>query len=293
MITLNEPVSSVVALGYITGLWPPGFFLDDKRVQVVLHNLIDAHVQAYDVITTLDDVDADNDEITKKVGFSHHMAVVEPAKPHKTLEVPIVDNSEAAANFDYFMNHYFLNAVVSGEEDLNYLKTLRRHDKNSPDFIIHDNWKDKLDFIGLNYYRRIYVYYHPILDPVPSNILSRVKDLSLIRFIGGLFSNDLRYEKNQPHSLLSDVGWEIYPEGLYKLMMQIKNYWKKPVFVTENGIADSSDRYRAPYIIAHLRQIRRARQDGADVIGYLHWSLMDNYEWHEGYRSGVQLIICY
>jgi beta-glucosidase len=66
--------------------------------------------------------------------------------------------------------------------------------------------------------------------------------------------------------------------------MKIKNQWNKPVFITENGIADKSDRHRAPFIIAHLEQVRRTISDSADVIGYLHWSLMDNYEWLESYR---------
>jgi len=56
------------------------------------------------------------------------------------------------------------------------------------------------------------------------------------------------------------------------------------LFITENGVADRSDRYRAPFIVAHLQQVKRAIDDGAEVIGYLHWSLMDNYEWQEGYK---------
>jgi beta-glucosidase/6-phospho-beta-glucosidase/beta-galactosidase len=51
-----------------------------------------------------------------------------------------------------------------------------------------------------------------------------------------------------------------------------------PILITENGIADKSDRYRAPFIIAHLQQIKQAIDNGANIIGYLHWSLMDNYE---------------
>lgn len=73
-------------------------------------------------------------------------------------------------------------------------------------------------------------------------------------------------------------------KGLIQLIMKIKTQWKKPVFITENGVADKSDRYRAPFIVAHLSELRRAMIDGADVIGYLHWSFMDNYEWQEAYR---------
>ena len=68
--------------------------------------------------------------------------------------------------------------------------------------------------------------------------------------------------------------------------MRIKNQWNNtlPVFITENGVADKNDKYRAPFIVAHLQQVERAINNGANVIGYLHWSFMDNYEWLENYR---------
>ena len=66
--------------------------------------------------------------------------------------------------------------------------------------------------------------------------------------------------------------------------MQLKDKYAKPIFVTENGIADKDDRYRGPFIVAHIQQIKGAVDNGANVIGYLHWSLMDNYEWQESYR---------
>lgn len=86
--------------------------------------------------------------------------------------------------------------------------------------------------------------------------------------------------------MLNDLGWEIYPEGLYYLIMRIKNQWGNaiPVFILENGVADKSDKYRAPFIVAHLKQVKRAISNGATVIGYLHWSFLDNYEWLENYR---------
>jgi beta-glucosidase len=272
-ITIGEPVASIIGGGYITGLWPPGFFLDGDRAKIVLHNLIEAHVQAYNKITALDDIDADGDGLPNRVGFSHLMKEVIPAEPSKILGVPTKDNTEAAKNFAYFVNDYFINAVINGEEDLNYLNTLQRSNKDSDKFIIHKDWKNKANFIGLDYYGRVYIYY--------SNIVS----LSSARFVGGAPINDLSIEEtNRSHSILNDLGWEIYPQGLYNLIMQIKTQWNKPVFITENGIADKSDKYRAPFIVAHLQQVKRAIADGADVIGYLHWSFMDNYEWQEGYR---------
>lgn len=273
-VTIGEPVASVIGAGYIAGLWPPGFLLDGNRAKNVLHNLIEAHVQAYDKITSLDNVDADGDGISKMVGFSHAIVAVSPAKPAK-LFATFKNNQEAAKNFDYFINDYFINAVVNGEEDLNYLDTLERHNKDSKSFIVHGSWKNKVDFIGVDYYRRVYVHY--------SNILA----LSPAKFVGGSLINNLHSRShNQPHGILNDLGWEIYPQGLYNLIMRIKNQWSSilPIFILENGIADKSDKYRAPFIVAHIKHMKKAMDDGANVIGYLHWSFMDNYEWLEGYR---------
>jgi beta-glucosidase/6-phospho-beta-glucosidase/beta-galactosidase len=200
------------------------------------------------------------------------MMEVIPAQSSKILGITTKDNSEAAKNFSYFVNDYFINAVIDGQEDLNYLNTLQRSNKDSQDFIIHEDWKNKADFIGVDYYRRVQVY--------RSNIVA----LSSARFVGGTPINDLEADANQPHGVLNDLGWEIYPKGLYNLIMKIKIQWNKPVFVTENGVADKYDRYRAPFIVAHLNELKQAMTDGADVIGYLHWSFMDNYEWQEAYK---------
>jgi len=275
-ITVGEPVASIIGLGYIAGVWPPGFLLDGKRAKKVLHNLIEAHVLAYDKIKELDDVDSDGDSITSLVGFSHAMAEVSPAKSKKrlpSLGIKNNNNIEAAKNFTYFVNDYFINAVVNGEEDLNYLETLERHNKESTNFKIHKNWVNKTDFIGINYYRRVHVYY--------SNIVA----LTSAKFIGGAFINDMYNKNEQSHGILNDLGWEIYPNGLYNIITHIAKEWNSvPIFITENGVADKSDKYRAQFIISHLKQIRLALDKGAKVIGYLHWSFMDNYEWLDNYK---------
>src|SRR5204862_1732105 len=84
-----------------------------------------------------------------------------------------------------------------------------------------------------------------------------------------------------PGRALSYLGWEIYPEGLYRLLLRYAHRgW--PLFVTENGIADGRDVERADFLRAHLYAVDRARAEGVDVIGYLHWSLIDNFEWSHG-----------
>lgn len=270
-IPIGEPVASVAAGGYISGLFPPGFFLDGNRTKKVLHNLIEAHVQAYDKIAEIDDIDSDGDGYPKRVGLAHLMIAVSSAKSNKVLGISMPNNDTSARNFDYFINDYFLNAVINGEEDLNYLNKLQRNNKNSKDFRVHNNWKDKADFIGVDYYRRVYVY-----D-------SKIVNLSSAKFVGGALISDLKTNNDQPHGILNDLGWEIYPAGLYHLIMRIKHY-NKPILIAENGTADKSDKYRAQFIVAHLNQVRKAINHGANIIGYLHWSFMDNYEWQEGFK---------
>lgn len=272
-ITIGEPVATIIGGGYISGLWPPGFFLKGKKARIVLHNLIEAHVQAYNKITALDNIDADEDGLASRVGFTHLMMEIVPAEQSKIFGITVKDNTEAAKNFSYFANDYFINAVINGEEDLNYLNTLQRSNKNSKDFIVHEGWKNKADFIGLDYYRRVYVYSNKIVS------------LTSAKFVGGVPINDLSIANNQSHNILNTLGWEIYPKGLYNVIMRIKNKWNNiPIFITENGIADKHDGHRAPFIVSHLQQVKRAIDDGAHIMGYLFWSFMDNYEWLDNYR---------
>ena len=81
----------------------------------------------------------------------------------------------------------------------------------------------------------------------------------------------------------NDLGWQIYPEGLYKIISRVWKCYGKPIIITENGIADRNDRYRPQFIIDHVDQVMRAKNDGTDVRGYFHWSLLDNFEWDKGY----------
>jgi beta-glucosidase/6-phospho-beta-glucosidase/beta-galactosidase len=265
-ITISEPIASIIGGGYLAGISPPGFFLDGKRTRAVLHNLIEAHVQAYDKISELDDTDANNDGSPKNAGFSHLMMVVRsPLNSRNSVDV------EAAKNFSYFINDYFLNAIMNGEEDVNYLNTLERYNKDSKNFCVYNRWKQKTDFIGLNYYRRLHVR------------RSQMVRTSNAKFIGGAPVSDLSSSNNFV-GRLNDLGWEIYPDGLFEIIRSLKE-WNKPIFITENGIADKSDALRPQFIIDHVKQIKHCLDENLDVIGYLHWSLMDNYEWHEGYNQ--------
>jgi beta-glucosidase len=79
------------------------------------------------------------------------------------------------------------------------------------------------------------------------------------------------------------MGWGIFPHGLYEVLTDAWNKYKRPIYVMENGIADSEDRYRSEFIRDHLRAVHKAIQKGVDVKGYFYWSLLDNFEWNSGY----------
>ncbi len=124
-----------------------------------------------------------------------------------------------------------------------------------------DQCADFMDLIGVNYYYS--------------------QDASVVRFIrrphGEITSN---YTQN---------GWEIDPEGLYSVLMQIQRRYGKPVVISENGIGTQSEQKKIRYFREHVNQMLRAMQDGADVRGYFPWTLADNYEWAEGYGANFGL----
>jgi beta-glucosidase/6-phospho-beta-glucosidase/beta-galactosidase len=85
-------------------------------------------------------------------------------------------------------------------------------------------------------------------------------------------------------SVCSDFGWEIDPTGLRNVVTQAASYGK-PVYVTENGIDDADDDQRPGYLRSYLGALSDTIADGVDVRGYFYWSLLDNYEWAEGFAA--------
>lgn len=112
------------------------------------------------------------------------------------------------------------------------------------------------DFIGLNIYNR--------------NVIDN-----------GFMKNDTER--------LTDFGWEFYPEVIYKEAVNLKSYGK-PIYVTESGVADITDILRQEFIPRTLVALHRAIEEGADVRGYFHWSLLDNFEWDKGFWPRFGLV---
>ncbi len=88
---------------------------------------------------------------------------------------------------------------------------------------------------------------------------------------------------------LSDMGWGIYPKGIYHVLKELQKY-QKPVYILENGLADARDEKRAKFIADHLYWIHKAIEEGGDIRGYFHWSLIDNFEWDKGFWPKFGLI---
>ena len=134
--------------------------------------------------------------------------------------------------------------------------------------------KGKLDWIGVNYYTRVAYRMNNGSIEVPPGY-------------GYMCERGGFAKSGRP---ASDFGWEIYPEGLENILKDLHRIYGLPLMVTENGIADAADRYRPYYLVSHLKAVHSAMEAGADVRGYLHWSLTDNYEWAQGFRMRFGLV---
>lgn len=126
------------------------------------------------------------------------------------------------------------------------------------------NLAGSYDFVGLNYYTRFYVKFP----------------------LGKAFvSHDWG-----DGAVVSDGGYgEIYPSGLYQMIKRVKKY-NKPIYITENGLPDEADTMRSSFLLTHLREVWRAISFCFPVMGYYHWSLVDNFEWDRGWTQRFGLI---
>lgn len=97
-------------------------------------------------------------------------------------------------------------------------------------------------------------------------------------------------KRENPSVPVSDLGWYMEPEGLYPLLIRLWSRFKKPIFITENGVADDKDEYRRWWIEESIVAMERAISEGVDVRGYLHWSLLDNFEWKYGWWPHFGLV---
>lgn len=86
------------------------------------------------------------------------------------------------------------------------------------------------------------------------------------------------------------MGWEMIPDNIGPVISRTYHRFKKPIIITENGLADATDKYRLWWLAHTIDAIYKAMRSGARVEGYLHWSLLDNFEWSDGFWPRFGLV---
>lgn len=167
---------------------------------------------------------------------------------HPALPWNPLDIAVAAVSESWF-NFSFLDACATGR--LRFEAGVSRVHEDLPELA------RTLDFVGVNYYTRALAHADRPLDRRVSGDLPR-----------------------------SDLGLEIYPDGMYEVLMRTHARYRLPAYVTETGVSDASRDLTPAFMVRHLARIARARRDGADVRGVYWWSLLDNFEWQNGYTGG-------
>ncbi len=223
---------------------------DIIRASQVLCNLVQAHVQAFYAIRRL--------QPEGQIGYCLHYRLFDPANRLSPLD------SSAAGLQDTFFNWAVLQATETGRFPfpLNMLLAPGVRAEAAR------------DYHGVNYYTREMVRFDPTL---PAELFGR-------RFVRpGAIYNDPGLDNN--------FG-EIYPMGIYRILKTIyrRTRGNKPLYITENGFSDAADNRRPRAILEHLAMIYRAISEGIPVRGYLHWSLVDNFEWNNGWDVRFGLI---
>ncbi len=223
---------------------------DIVRTFQVLRNLLQAHVEAFYTIRLL--------QPAAQIGYCLHYRLFDPANPLSPLD------RCAAGLQDTFFNWIVLKASETGSFTFPTSLFLPSIAKAA----------GTRDYHGINYYTRDLVRFDPT---VPAELFGR-------RFV-------------RPGSIRNDPGLdqsfgEIYPEGLYRVLKAVyqRTRGNKPLYITENGFSDTLDDRRPRAILEHLAMVHRAIRDGIPVRGYLHWSLVDNFEWNQGWQVRFGLI---
>jgi len=255
--TLNEP-QCFCGQGYVTGTHAPGWKLNYSDSLFLFHNAMKAHGVATRALR-------DNAKGPITIGYAPTSIPIIPKDNseheielarEKYFELPSLDKHY------HFSTSLFSDPVILGDYPEDYYVKYQGY---TPEITKEDLKliNQPLDFLGQN----IYTGYK-------KNIL----------------------EENDPHT---DLNWDIVPEALYWGPKFLYERYKLPIYITENGLANSDrialdgkvhDPQRIDYLNRYLLELKRAIDDGVDIRGYFLWSLLDNFEWFEGYRSRFGLV---
>lgn len=249
---INEP-ACVAILGNLWGIHAPGI-KDLNTFLKVSHHVQLAQGKAIQVLR-----DANPDS---RIGTTLNLNSVHPISSGEK-------DQEAANRVDELWNRWYLDPLIRGEYPP-LAKKMLNPPKEDMDAI-----HQPLDFLGVNYYNRLLVAHDPTVP------------LTAARWI-------------PKSSFVTEMGWEIYPDGMHEILTRLKREYNDPVlYITENGAAcndemkrngEVQDDDRITFLRDHILAAYRAIRDGVRLKGYFAWSILDNFEWAEGYAKRFGLV---
>ena len=259
-IVLNEPFG-FTSLGYMLGKHAPGK-TGLRNFLPAIHNASLVQAEGGRILRGL--VPSSN------IGTSFSVSEV----------IPFSDKEEdikAANRADILLNRLFLEPALGmgyPREPFKFLEKLELHNKS---WKYREKMKFDFDFIGLQNYFPVVIRYNSLIPIIQASEVKASK-------------------RNVPYNSL---GWEINPQSFYRVLKRFGSYeGVKEIIVTENGAAfrdkvlnsEIRDDERIDYFRQHLHALWRAKQEGVPINGYFAWTLMDNFEWSEGYNARFGLI---
>ncbi|KAI6702998.1 hypothetical protein NL676_012134 [Syzygium grande] len=282
--TINEPLM-VALFGYDTGFGPPGRCSDppgacpggnsSTEPYIVSHNLILAHAAAVKLY---------RENFQAEQGGEIGICLVgQYFEPYSESS----EDKQAAQRAQDFYLGWFMDPMVYGS----YPRTMRRILKERlPNFTGEEKnlVKGSFDFLGLNYYTTIYAKSLNVYPQAPPKSYSR--DMHA----------DLRVDRDgAPIGPKAEGSSFIYihPIGLQRVLKYVKQrYGSHKIYITENGVTQAmvegrptqealNDQHRIEFVLQHLYQINQAMKQGIDVRGYFYWSLLDSFEFGDGYTA--------
>lgn len=257
-IVFNEPMI-FLSLGYLLGIHAPGR-RGFKNFFAASHNVLLAQAEAAREMRR----HLPNAQIGTTISATAAYAASASTR-----------DTAATARFDTLYNTFYLEPVIGRGYPTQKFPVLKKIEKYIQPGDM-EKIKFDFDFWGLNTYTR-----------------------KIVRYSRYLPYTHWRELKNAPNTRATALNWEIYPEAIYDLLKKYSAYPEiKKIYITENGAAFHdelvagrvADHNRIDYLKSHLREIARARNEGAKVAGYFIWSLLDNFEWAEGYHARFGLV---
>ena len=266
-MVLNEPLA-FTALGYLLGIHAPGK-KGFKNFFPAVHHAAICQAEGGRIIR--------NNVVDANVGTTFSCSSIEPFSEKEKHKI-------AVEKYDAIINRLFIEPALGlgyPVKSINQFKRIYKYMKPGDE----EKLKFDFDFIGIQNYTRE-IAKHSAFIPVMKGKQVAAKKRNVE---------------------ITEMGWEIYPEGIYKMLKQFSSYpGVKKIYVTENGVAfkdeavatlghhghpiEVHDSKRVKFFQEYLKQVLRAKNEGINVEGYFVWSLMDNFEWAEGFRPRFGLV---